>query len=94
MSSNLQAITIQGNAPSVRSLIFIVLFEDKRLLLQIIDYRTSIFTATGKIHGPEENHSGLAIIMETLLQQKRQIENLEIECCVPSVSHLQFQNVY
>jgi hypothetical protein len=46
--------------------------------LQIIE---PIFTATRKIHAWEENHSSeMAVVMGTLLQQKRKIESLEAEC--------------
>lgn len=46
--------------------------------MQIIE---PIFTATRKIHARKENHSSeMAVVMGTLLQQKRKIESLEAEC--------------
>ena len=40
--------------------------------------RTSIFIVTSQVHGQEETHNiEHVVIMETLLQQKRQIQALE-----------------
>jgi len=47
--------------------------------------RTSIFTSRRRMHDWLENHgNGLVVIMETMLQQKRQIENVDVKCNVLS----------
>jgi len=44
-----------------------------------------MFTSKRIMHDWVENHgNGLVLIMETMLQQKRQIENLDVKCNILS----------